>query len=146
MIFVPRTASENTGNNVPQNTAKHMTTKTILLNKNPLSREVNDSIFLGDCKSSFLRYMSPNETIIMINTKVRKMGPNEDAVNEWTELMTPDRVKNVPNIHKVKVRMMSTIFHTLSISFFSWIMIEWTKAVAVSHGIKLAFSTGSHAQ
>ena len=45
---MPLTASEITGNSVPQKTAKHNTTKTILLNKNPLSRDVNDSIFLGE--------------------------------------------------------------------------------------------------
>ena len=46
----------------------------------------------------------------------------------------------------VNVKINKTIIHRLNISFFSWINIEWIKAVAVSHGIKLAFSTGSHAQ
>jgi hypothetical protein len=38
------------------------------------------------------------------------------------------------------------MFHTFSMSFFSWITTECRYAVAVSHGMKAAFSTGSHAQ
>ena len=42
--------------------------------------------------------------------------------------------------------MISARFQRFSIPRFSWIMTEWRKAVIVSHGRKLAFSTGSHAQ
>ena len=146
MILVPRTASDITGNKVPQNTAKHMTTKTILLNKNPLSRDVKDSILRLDLSSSRLVYIIPKEDTRIKKTKVRKIGPNDDAVNEWTELITPERVKKVPKIHRVNVRIINTIFQIRNISFFSWIIMEWRNAVAVSHGIKLAFSTGSQAQ
>ena len=146
MIFVPRTASEITGKSVPQNTEKHITTNTILLKRNPLSREVNDSILLVDRRSFIRVYMRPKEATNIKKTNVKNMGPNEEAVNECTELMTPDLVRNVPKIQRVNVRMISTIFHTRSISFFSCMIIEWTNAVAVSHGIKLAFSTGSQAQ
>ena len=41
---------------------------------------------------------------------------------------------------------MSTMFQTFSMSFFSWIMTEWRKAVPVSQGRNEAFSTGSQAQ
>ena len=82
MILVPRIASENTGKRVPQNTAKHMTTNIMLLNRNPLSLDVKDSIFLVDLKSFLLKYIIPKETIIIENTKVKKIGPNEDPVNE----------------------------------------------------------------
>ena len=90
--------------------------------------------------------MIPKEAIIIKKTKNKKIGPSDDSVNECTELITPDLVKNVPNIHRVNVRIIKTIFHSLNISFFSWIIIEWINAVAVSHGMKLAFSTGSQAQ
>ena len=59
---------------------------------------------------------------------------------------TPLRVKNVPKMHKVYVRRMSDMFHTLSMFFLSWIMVEWIKAVPASQGINAAFSTGSQAQ
>ena len=42
--------------------------------------------------------------------------------------------------------MTSTMFQTFSMSFFSWIVTECRKAVAVSQGMKAAFSTGSQAQ
>jgi len=93
VIFVPLTASEMTGNNVPQNTAKHITTNTTLLNKNPLSLDVNDSIRLSDCKNFFRLTNRVNEPNNIRITKPIKMGPKDDAVNEWTEDMTPLRVK-----------------------------------------------------
>ena len=69
-----------------------------------------------------------------------------DCVNECTDEITPERVRKVPKIVSEKVRMTSTMFQTFSMSFFSWIITEWRKAVAVSQGMKAAFSTGSHAQ
>jgi hypothetical protein len=54
----------------------------MLLNRNPLSLDVKDSIFLVDLKSFLLKYIIPKETIIIENTKVKKIGPNEDPVNE----------------------------------------------------------------
>ena len=63
-----------------------------------------------------------------------------------TDEMTPERVRNVPKIVSAKARMMSETFHTFSMSFFSWIITEWRNAVITSHGMKAAFSTGSHAQ
>ena len=119
MILVPRTASEITGKRVPQKTEKHNTTKTILLNKNPLSLEVNDSIFLTDFNSFLLKYIRPNETTIIKNTNVKKIGPREEAVNEWTELITPDLVRKVPKIQSVNVMIIKDMFHKRSISFFS---------------------------
>ena len=38
------------------------------------------------------------------------------------------------------------MFQTLSMPFFSCTMIECRNAVAASHGISAALSTGSHAQ
>src|SRR5207247_1340933 len=73
-------------------------------------------------------------------------GPSPDWVNEWTEEMTPLRVRNVPKIVSEKVSSTRTMFHTRSMSFFSWIITEWRYAVETSHGMKAAFSTGSHAQ
>ena len=41
--------------------------------------------------------------------------------------------------------MTSSTFQTFSIPFFSCTITEWRKAVAASHGISAAFSTGSQA-
>ena len=67
-------------------------------------------------------------------------------MNECTEEITPLRVRKVPKMVSAKVRMTSTMFHTFSMFFFSWIITECRNAVPVSHGMKAAFSTGSHAQ
>src|SRR5512135_1941704 len=75
-----------------------------------------------------------------------KNGPRPDCVNECTEEITPLRVRNVPKIVSAKVRITSTMFHTFSMFFFSWIITECRNAVQVSHGMNAAFSTGSHAQ
>ena len=45
-----------------------------------------------------------------------------------------------------RLARISDAFQTFSIPRFSWIMIEWMKAVTHSHGISAAFSTGSQAQ
>jgi hypothetical protein len=66
-------------------------------------------------------------------------------VNEWIEFSTPDRVRNVPNSESENARMTSSMFHTFSIPFFSCTITECKKAVAASHGISAAFSTGSQA-
>ena len=63
-----------------------------------------------------------------------------------TLAITPERVMNVPKMLSRKVPTMRPRFQRLSIPRFSWIMTECRNAVIVSHGRKLAFSTGSHAQ
>ena len=42
--------------------------------------------------------------------------------------------------------MIRFMFHFLNMPQRCWIMMECMKAVAVSHGMREAFSTGSHAQ
>ena len=78
--------------------------------------------------------------------KARKNGPSVDSPKAWTEAMIPERVRKVPNRHRLKVRMTSTMFQTFSIPRRSCTMIECRKAVATSQGMKAAFSTGSQAQ
>ena len=78
--------------------------------------------------------------------KARKNGPRVDSPKAWTDAMIPDRVRNVPNRHRLKVRMTSTMFQTFSIPRRSWTITEWRNAVATSHGMNAAFSTGSQAQ
>ena len=77
--------------------------------------------------------------------KARNHGPIELCVNEWIELTTPERVRNVPKSDSENARITSRTFHTRNIPRFSWIITEWRNAVAASHGMSAAFSTGSHA-
>ena len=75
----------------------------------------------------------------------RNHGPIELSVNEWIELTTPERVRNVPKRDSENARITSSTFQTFSIPRFSWIITECRNAVAASHGMSAAFSTGSHA-
>ena len=77
--------------------------------------------------------------------KPRNQGPIELCVNEWIELMTPERVRNVPKSDRPKAMITSSMFQTFSIPFFSCTITECRNAVAASHGISAAFSTGSQA-
>ena len=59
-----------------------MVTKTTLLNKNPLSLDVSDSICLLDFSSGKLRKINIAQTVTIIATKARKIGPSDDSVKE----------------------------------------------------------------
>ena len=77
--------------------------------------------------------------------KPRNHGPIELSVNEWIELRIPERVRNVPKSESENASTTSRTFQTRSIPRFSWIITECRNAVAASHGISAAFSTGSQA-
>ena len=77
--------------------------------------------------------------------KPRNQGPIELWVNEWIELTIPERVRKVPKSERLNAKITSSTFQTFSIPRFSWIITEWRNAVAASHGIRAAFSTGSQA-
>ena len=77
--------------------------------------------------------------------KPRNHAPSGLWVNEWIELITPERVRNVPKSARQNARMTSSMFQTFSMPRFSWIITECRNAVAASHGMSAAFSTGSHA-
>src|ERR1700729_3220277 len=69
-----------------------------------------------------------------------------DSANACTELTIPDRVSSVPRIVSMNVEKISHTFQLFIIPRFSCIITECRKAVPVSQGMKLAFSTGSHPQ
>ena len=64
----------------------------------------------------------------------------------WTEVMTPERTMKVPTSEKPKARMASRIVQAFRLSRFSTTMALCNSAPAKSHGMKLAFSTGSQNQ
>ena len=119
VIFSPFTASDKTGNIVPQKTEKQINPKTILLNRNPLSRDVKDSIFLlAFSTGSRIRMRVIQKTRIRI-IKPRNTGPKSETAKEWTDDIIPLRVKNVPKIQRINVVNINIIFQVLSIPFFS---------------------------
>ena len=71
--------------------------------------------------------------------------PSVEAPNAWIESRIPERTRNVPRMASTPVASTSETFQTFSIPRFSWIITECRNAVAASHGMSAAFSTGSHA-
>ena len=60
-----------------------------------------------------------------------------------TEVSTPERTRKVPSSDSEKARMARSTVQIFSASRFSMTIAEWSSAVAASHGMKDAFSTGS---
>ena len=60
-----------------------------------------------------------------------------------TEVRTPERTRKVPTSDSEKARMASRMVQTLRASRFSITRAECKSAVAASHGMNEAFSTGS---
>src|SRR4030095_4871833 len=107
---------------------------------------MGDSSRVGERSSGSRQKSSARETATVIAMNVRNHGPIELCVNEWIELTTPERVRNVPNSDSANARITSSTFQIRSIPRFSWIITEWRNAGAASQGISAAFSTGSHAE
>jgi hypothetical protein len=139
-------ASTRRGNTVPVSTTSANPAKSRLFNKNAASRETAESMRPGDRSLSPRHAISPTLPNTQIPRNVNSHGPMLDCENACTELITPDRVKNVPRIVRQKVDSTSDRFQTRSIPRRSCTITEWMNAVAVSHGSSDAFSTGSHAQ
>ena len=89
--------------------------------------------------------MSASEPKTTMQMKPRNHGPIELCVKEWIELTIPERVRNVPKSESENAITTSRWFQTRSMPRFSWIITECRNAVAASHGIRAAFSTGSQA-
>ena len=87
-----------------------------------------------------------NAATAAIRRKARKKYPTLDWVKLCTLAITPERVMKVPKMLSRNEAMMRPTFQRLSIPRFSWIITEWRNALMVSHGSRLAFSTGSQAQ
>ena len=75
-----------------------------------------------------------------------KYQPISVATKAWIDDRMPLRVRNVPKIDSAKAPVISAMFQTLSMPLRSCTITECRKAVATSHGISAAFSTGSQAQ
>src|SRR5579863_7701213 len=146
LIFSPVTASEITGNSVPHSTAKQLATRIRLLNMKLDSRETTLSR-----RASLFRYFKRSKIKITVAAipmarNITKYLPMGDCAKACTELTTPERVRNVPKMHRKKVPETRTMFHTFIMPFFSCIITECRNAVAVINGSSDALSTGSQAQ
>ena len=146
LTLVPRKASERSGKMVPKKTVKLAATRKTLLRRKADSRERIESSSPWPLRRSTRQASSVKEPSSTSARKARKNMPMEPWVKACTEPMIPERVRKVPKRVRPKVRMMRVRFQSLSMRRRSWIITECRKAVAVSQGMKAAFSTGSQAQ
>ena len=65
------------------------------------------------------------------------------SAKECTLVMIPERTTNAPTRLKEKARIARRIVQLFSVSRFSTTIAECRSAQAISHGMKLTFSTGS---
>ena len=81
----------------------------------------------------------------VLNDANKKTAIIDDCVKLWIELITPLLVRNVPKSDRQNAPAIRTAFQTRSMFFFSCTITECRNAVATSHGMSAAFSTGSQA-
>ena len=77
---------------------------------------------------------------------VNSRASSGSSPNACTDCTTPERVMKVPKMVRKNVVMTRQTFHTRSMPRFSCTITECRNAVAVNHGSRPAFSTGSHIQ
>src|SRR5439155_1386610 len=137
--FTPRAASERRGKTVPKKTVKVAATNSTLLRRKADSRDTIESSSPCAWSASQRTARRPRAVSSTSARKLRKNAPIVPCVKACTEAMTPERVRNVPKRVRLKVRITSEMFQSLSIRRRSWIITEWRNAVAVSHGMNAAF-------
>src|SRR5690606_19792194 len=98
---------------VPTNTTRAKTVSNRLLAKKVPSRDQNESR-RGAEETRWERVANrANEPPSTTTRNANRTGPMADWVNEWTEVMVPERVKKVPRMVRAKAEMTRTKFHAL---------------------------------
>ncbi len=75
-----------------------------------------------------------------------KLPRSGSTAKACTLVRMPERTRNVPSIDMEKATTPSMMVQTRNASRLARTLAEWSSAVAASHGIRLAFSTGSQNQ
>ena len=96
---------------------------TLLARKAP-SRDNGESTAPGERRRSPRQPMRPTPTATTTAKKPRMAGPMPDSVKAWTESSTPERVRKVPRMVRLKVATSRDRFQTRSIPRRSWTMTE----------------------
>src|ERR1017187_3093566 len=91
---------------------KQTTSKRRLLNRKLDSRETSDSSLCSLLRCDRFATRKKLQTASVSPMKTRNQVPIEDCANACTELITPERVRNVPSIESRKVAKMSAMFQT----------------------------------
>jgi hypothetical protein len=110
------------------------------------SLESKSSSLLPDANSDRRDTITAMEKTIATIRKTVNHGMNVLSEKAWRELAIPERVRKVPKMVSKNVIATRMAVQPRNIRRLRVMMTAWTKAVAVSQGIREAFSTGSQAQ
>src|ERR1700689_2151215 len=106
------------GKNVPHKMVKQTTSKRRLLNRKLDSRETSDSSLCSLLRWPRFATRKKLHTASVNPIKTRNHVPIEDCAKAWTELITPDLVRNVPNIESRNVAKTRAMFQTFNMPRF----------------------------
>ena len=138
--------SATKGQIVPIKTTKQATVSKRLFTTSPVSRlTMAKTPFASSAPARRANRVSapPTKTAKIASTNIPRVGSEAKAC---TEVITPERTINVPTSEKPKAKIAKRIVQAFRLSRFSTTIAECNKAVAISQGMKLAFSTGSQNQ
>ena len=109
-------------------------------------RETIASRLPRPCSSEDRTATNPNPKTIATARKARYNGPTSESAKEWTDSRMLPLVRNVPNVVSANVPTTRPAHHVRSTPRRSASIEVCRNAVAVSHGSRATFSTGSQAQ
>ncbi len=131
---------------MPVSTTAQIEQSRMLLRISAPSRETGAKMPIGASRDARTAN-SISDPPMTIASSARMNTPRVGSVaNAWTELRMPERTRNVPERLSENVPIASSTVHVFSDSRFSTTRAECSSAVPVSHGSRLAFSTGSQNQ
>ena len=128
---------------MPSNTIAVAITKMILFMTSATSRLLRDaSLALASCGPRHAKSASGMPIAAIRIPRMNKPRDGSDA-KLWTDVSRPERTIKVPTKESENDNIASKIVQLFSWPLFSTTKTECINAVAASHGIRLAFSTGS---
>ena len=129
---------------MPSSTIAQAVVSSRLLSSSRVSREAAANGFAcASLSGAFSAYSSSEPPITMprkISTNRPRLG---SAANACTEVSTPERTRKVPSNDSENAAMASSRVQPPKLPRFSVTACECSSAAPASHGMKLAFSTGS---
>ena len=109
---------------MPTSTTTAKATKSRLLTRKAPSRLTAASIPPAERSRSPRQAMRPTPVASTTPKKPRSSGPSVDSENECTDWMTPERVRNVPRMVRLKVATTSDRFQMRSRPRRCWTIAE----------------------
>ena len=110
---------------MPSSTTRAKPTNSRLLARKAPSRLIGESMPPGDRSRSPRQAIRPTPVASTSPKKPSSSGPMVDLENEWTDWMTPERVRKVPRMVRLNVATTSDRFQTRSRPRRCWTITEW---------------------